>query len=85
MPSHGSPAISSRLISASVMPRPSWRPVTTDCGTILANQPIAPVSASTSRISPRPSPAAAISPGERPLVISTAETAFIGWTGIGTR
>jgi hypothetical protein len=85
MPSHGSPAISSRLRSASVTPRPSCRPVTTDGGTIRAKRPIALVAPSTSRIAPRHRPAAAISPADRPLAISTAETAFIGCTGIGSR
>ncbi len=65
------------------MPRPSCRPVDTDCGMTRASQPMVPVRPRMSRVAPSMSPAAAISPGPTWPVTSRAEMAFIGCTAIG--
>ncbi len=84
-PSQGICSISLKPSSARVTPRPSCSPATTDCGMAFDRRSISPVKASVSKTMPRITPVAATAPGARCDVMTMADTAFIGCTGIGRR
>lgn len=82
-PSHGVRQTSSSPRIAIDTPRPSCSPVVMVCGTQRASDAIAPLAPSSRSTAPITRPLSMTSPGERRPVSSTAETAFIGCTGIG--